>query len=89
MSNTVDSIEELKELWALLFPGEPVPDGSQWALWFLRHPASIVRQSVVELATKYRKLSGRMDGVYMAKFASAVMNRLSREAKEQRTATAH
>lgn len=71
------SIQELKELWSILFPGVTGPDDPQWALWFLRHNANVVRHGIVELATKYRKLEGQMDPLYMRKFASSVMNRLS------------
>ena len=71
------SIEELKALWTPLFPGVDAPDDSQWALWFLRHDPTVVRQGIVLLATKYRKLGGAMDELYMQKFASSVMNRLS------------
>lgn len=79
MTSTSNSIVELKELWALLFPGVEVPGDQQWALWHLRHDADIVRQGITELATKFRRLNGTMDSLYMAKFASSVMNRLSQE----------
>jgi len=78
MSNTVSS-HELRELWAVLFPGVPAPDEGQWALWMLRHNPEIVREGITQLAIKYRKLGGQMDVIYMGKFASSVMNRLNRE----------
>lgn len=61
----------------MLFPGVTAPDDSQWGWWFLRHSPQVVRGGLVELATKYRKLDGRMDELWMKKFASSVMNRLS------------
>ena len=72
-------ISEFKELWGLLFPGVPIPDDSQWGLWLIRHHSTVVRQGIAELGVKYRRLNGRMDPVWMGKFASSVMNRLTRE----------
>lgn len=78
-NNAASVIHELKELWVMLFPDTEPPDDSQWALWFVLHNPSTVREGIGQLAAKRRKLRGRMDALYMAKFASAVMNRLSRE----------
>jgi hypothetical protein len=74
-----DAIEELKSLWLLLFPGVPSPPDDQWGLWFLRHRAEVVREGITELALKFRKLRGQMDQTYMGKYASSIMNRLTRE----------
>jgi len=76
-SGTVESISELKGFWAVLFPGAVPPEDSQWALWILRHDEATVRRGISELAAKYKKLGSEMDSVYMRKYASAVMNRLS------------
>jgi hypothetical protein len=62
----------------MLFAECEVPADSQWALWFLLHDPSIVREGIAQPATKRRKLNGKMDADYMVKFASAVMNRLTR-----------
>ncbi len=72
-------IQELRGLWATLFPGAPLPDDGQWALWLLRHDRSVVKQGIAELGLKFRKLEGHMDPEYMGKFASSVMNRIARE----------
>lgn len=81
------SISDMKELWTKLFPSVPAPDEGQWALWFLRHSPVIVREGIAELGIKYRKLNGQMDSIYMGKFASSVMNRLSRELDAKRQCT--
>lgn len=78
-NNATSVIHELKELWVMLFPDTDPPDDSQWALWFVLHDPATVREGIGQLSAKRRKLNGRMDALYMAKFASAVMNRLSRE----------
>jgi hypothetical protein len=75
---TTYTIHELKEFWTMLFPQSQAPADSQWALWFLQHDPGIVREGIVQLATKRRKLNDKMDADYMVKFASAVMNRLTR-----------
>lgn len=84
MANNVYTIQELKELWTMLFPQVPPPADSQWALWFLTHGPATARDGVGQLATKHRKLGGRMDASYMVKFASAVMTRISRETRQGR-----
>lgn len=84
MISATETISELKGFWNLLFPKVTAPDDSQWALWLLRHDNLIVRHGLTELATKYIRLKGTMDQTYMAKFASAVMNRLSRELTEEK-----
>ena len=54
-------------------------DEGQWALWLLLHDPETVKQGVAQLAAKYRKVGGQMDREYMTKFASSVMNRITRE----------
>jgi hypothetical protein len=76
-TETRKQVAEFRDFWELLFPGVQPPDDAQWALWLLRHDEQIVRRGLTELATKYRRLNGAMDLLYMAKFASVVMNRLS------------
>lgn len=78
-NGTVEAVAELRESWSLLFPAVTAPDDSQWAIWLLRHDRTIVRRGLAELATKYKRLGGKMDPTYMGKFASAVMNRLTNE----------
>lgn len=70
-------MNDLKQLWAVLLPAVEVPDDSRWALWLMKHDAPIVQKGLIELATKYQKLSGKMDADYMGRFASSVMNRLT------------
>ena len=82
---TQKSVPELKETWSLLFPEVMIPPDQQWALWLMLHDAKVVREGIAQLATKYNKLGSNMDADYRVKFASAVMNRLSREQKEIQT----
>jgi hypothetical protein len=79
--NLLEFRTELQETWTTLFPGVQMPADHQFALWLLLHDATTVRTAFAQLATKYRKVDGRMDAGYMVKFASAVMNRLQREAE--------
>jgi hypothetical protein len=81
-TDTAFIIHELKGLWVMLFPDTKPPEDSQWALWFVLHDPATVREGFGQLAAKRRKLRGNMDALYMAKFASAVMNRLSREKQQ-------
>jgi hypothetical protein len=76
---TTYTVPELKGFWTMLFTDCEVPEDSQWALWTLLHDPDTVREGIAQLATKYRKLYGKMDAKYMVKFASSVMNRISRE----------
>jgi uncharacterized protein YmfQ (DUF2313 family) len=68
----------IRQTWASLFPKVPVPDDGQWTLWLLLHDPATVTQGIAQLAAKYRKVGG-MDIDYMTKFASSVMNRITRE----------
>ena len=74
------------ETWTALFPNIPAPADGQWALWLLLHDPGVVRQGIAQLATKYCKVGG-MDADYMVKFASSVMNRIAKEARDRRTTT--
>lgn len=80
-NGTANAVSELQESWTLLFPDVAPPDDAQWTIWLLRHDRVIVRRGLAELATKYRRLDGKMDALYMGKFASAVMNRLAAESR--------
>ena len=75
----LEAIPELKGFWRLLFHDSTMPDDAQWALWLLRHDSGVVRKAIVELVTKHRRLNGKMDLLYMHKYCSGVMNRLTRE----------
>lgn len=77
MTNTVFE-NSMRETWIALFPNVSVPDDGQWKLWLLLHDPETVKQGIAQLAAKYRKVGG-MDPDYMTKFASSVMNRITRE----------
>ncbi len=83
-NGTASTVDELRELWTLLFPSIPPPDDAQWAIWLLRHDRSVVRRGLSELATKHKRLAGNMTPIHMGKFASAVMNRLTLHSTEER-----
>jgi hypothetical protein len=70
---------QVRDVWTTLFPEVPTPADRQWALWLVLHDREIVRKGIGQLAAKYRKLGGQMDSDYMIRFASSVMNRLSKE----------
>lgn len=78
---TTEFGNSMRETWTALFSNVPVPDEGQWALWLLLHDPETVKQGVAQLAAKYRKVGGQMDTEYMTKFASSVMNRITRERK--------
>lgn len=75
----MSEITQIKDVWIVLFPEVPAPADRQWALWLVLHDPDVVRRGIVQLAAKFRKLRGGMDIDYMVRFASSVMNRLSKE----------
>lgn len=70
---------ELKQMWVTLFPAIPVPDEWQWGIWHLRHNPNVIREALAETAIKFAKLHGQMTPLWVAKFASSVMNRLTQK----------
>jgi len=80
---TTELTVSMRETWALLFPEVDAPLDSQWAIWLLLHDPGTVKKGIAELAAKYRRLQGQMGSDYMLKFASSVMNRITREQKEE------
>jgi hypothetical protein len=79
MSN--NELAQAKEIWMALLPRAPLPADDQWLLWLFRHGVNTVSEAVGQLAEKHHKLNGAMDADYQIRFASSVMNRLSRERK--------
>ena len=73
--------DELKVLWKALFRTEP-PTERQWAVWAIFHDADTIREGMLQLAIKDKKMAGGMSADYRIKFASAVMNRLSKEKRD-------
>jgi hypothetical protein len=72
---------ELRALWQLLFPRVPAPDDQQLVIWQLRHSMKTIREALAELLIKYTKLEGQMAPLWMYRFASAVMTRLTQGAE--------
>ena len=80
------SIQEIRNLWALLFPeGVTPPDERQLTMWLLLHDKEIVKRGIAHLAAKYRQLEGQMDSSYRVKFCSSVMNRIEQEQRQVST----
>jgi hypothetical protein len=81
------TVNELQELWSVLFPNRNAPPESQFAIWLLRYEESIVRDAIARTAIKFEKLGGEMSDDYVSRFASATMGRLkqgiTREAVRQ------
>ena len=80
MHNT--DIQEAKALWSRLLP-EPIPADDQWDLWFALHDTAVVRSAIAQTTLKNRKLNGAnvvMERDHILRFASAVMNRITRQA---------
>ena len=73
------SAVEAKNTWTLLLPEVTQPSDQQWNLWLCLHDPKIVSQGITQLAAKYRRMNGQMDAAFITKFASSVMNRLTRE----------
>jgi len=86
-TQTQTAIQEIRTLWALLFPeGVASPDDRQLTMWLLLHDAQTVKKGIGHLAAKYRQLDGQMDASYRVKFCSSVMNRIE---QEQKVGTSH
>ena len=75
----ISVIEDLKMVWAVLFPEAPAPADRQWARWLLVHDQQTVREGMAALTKKFEKLQRRMDPDFMIKYMSSVTNRITRE----------
>lgn len=85
-TQTQTAIQEIRTLWALLFPEEiGSPDDRQLTMWLLLHDAETVKKGIAHLAAKYRQLDGQMDSSYRVKFCSSVMNRIEQEQRQVST----
>jgi hypothetical protein len=71
-------IQEFKQMWRAIFRNEP-PKDAQWMIWGKMHDMDTVREGLLQLALRHRKLAGVMDMDHMIRFSSAVMNRLTRD----------
>jgi hypothetical protein len=71
-----NTVHELQELWAILFPSIPGPNEQQLAIWLTRYGNDTVREGLAQAAIKFRKLNGQMSEEYILRFTSSVMNRL-------------
>jgi hypothetical protein len=68
------TIANIQENWALLFPGAPVPDQRQCALWLNLHPEQTVRAAIAKLAIKQG--NGTAPTINLDRFASSIMDRI-------------
>jgi hypothetical protein len=74
------TIDELQELWRVLFPKSTSPSDAQFAIWLLRFDEHTVRDGLARTAIKYEKLSGDMNGEFLLKYASTAMGRINQGA---------
>lgn len=80
MMTIQNTIEELRQLWGLLFDTEPSPSDKQFAIWIARFGAEITRQGIAQAAIKYQKaqkMSEDMSTEHIHRFSTAAMNRIS------------
>lgn len=71
---------DTRNTWNEFFPKINLPE-DQWVVWETLHEPAIIRKAMAQLAVKRIKVGGHMDLDHMVRFASAVMNRLDREAE--------
>lgn len=77
METIQSTINELRELWSIMFGKTvPAPSEQQLAIWLTRYGSETVREGVAQAAIKFHKLNGQMSEEHISKFTSAVMNRL-------------
>ena len=75
------TIEDIQGVWALLFGSTEALKDRQLAIWLMRYDSRLVRDAIAQTALKFEKLNGEMGSEYIAKYASACMNRLYTEAQ--------
>lgn len=69
--------EEFKKAWQQIF--KTALDDSQWAVWSRLHSDDVIKDGLLQMFVKYRKLNGQMNDEYKVRFLSAVCNRLTKE----------
>ena len=74
MSNIITTIDDLQQTWTLLFPGSPVPDKRQCALWLTLHSEQTVHAAIAKLAIK--QTNGTAPATNLDRFASSIMQRI-------------
>lgn len=74
MSNIITTIDNLQQTWTLLFPGSPVPDKRQCALWLTLHSEQTVHAAIAKLAIK--QTNGTAPATNLDRFASSIMQRI-------------
>lgn len=79
-TNKNEATAPLSDVWNTLFPF--LLAEKQLAVWLILHNAEIVRQGIIAAGRKAISLNGNMNQEYAVRFASSVMNRLSRETQE-------
>jgi hypothetical protein len=77
----ITTITNIQETWAVLFPGSPLPDQRQCALWLTLHPEKTVREAIAKLAIKQQ--NGTAPTTNLDRFASSIMQRIDSQ-REQR-----
>jgi hypothetical protein len=77
------SIEQMQDLWHVLFPRNTVPSKEQFAIWLLRYSEYIVRQAIARAAIKFDRLNGEMTDEFLGKYTSTQMSRIMDEQKKK------
>lgn len=78
-ATTNSATNSVANSWKGFFPTIELPE-SQSRIWATLHTPQVIDSALAQTAVKYHKLDGQMDLNFVTKFASAIMNRLDREA---------
>jgi hypothetical protein len=74
----MNRITEFSKAWEAILKA-PAPDEGQWRIWYAMHAEDIIKEGLLQLFIKFRKLGGKMDAEHKVRFLSAVLNRLTKE----------
>jgi hypothetical protein len=81
--SVITTIKQIQETWAVLFPGAPVPNQKQCALWLTLHPEKTVREAIGKLAIKQQ--NGTAPTTNLDRFASSIMQRIDAQREQKIT----
>jgi hypothetical protein len=74
----MNRITEFSKAWQTILKA-PAPDEGQWRIWYSMHTEDIIKEGLLQLFIKFKKMGGKMDDEHKVRFLSAVLNRLSKE----------
>jgi hypothetical protein len=70
-----NTVERLKEHWAMIFPEAPVPADKEWALWLLANDEESVRQALTALAMRVATGKRHLASADLHKFVMGILIR--------------